>query len=184
MEIDNLKKEMRLASTRRLEVKWRGKREHYGRLRWAKEWLLEMAVEPTVSAGTNHVWERVSSLVMDLVNEAIPASELRSARKLENLNLTAGRKRTRSASVANILFTLEKRDKPSLPNQRPVEEFVNNGLANEHLPTMPTPTIRENRIKNVDKPSKTVMKRKRIWTKLKSGLFGWKMVSVPSIAPS
>ena len=71
-----------------------------------------------------------------------------------------------------------------MPNQRPVEEFVNNGLANEHLPTMPTPTIRENRIKNVKKPSKTVMKRKRIWTKLKSGLFGWKMVSVPSIAPS
>ena len=76
LENDNLNKEMRLASTRRLEVKWRGKREHYGRLRWAKEWLLEMAVEPTVSAGTNHVWETVSSLVMDLVNEAIPTTYL------------------------------------------------------------------------------------------------------------
>jgi hypothetical protein len=63
------------------------------------------------------------------------------------------------------------------------ETNSHNGLANEHLPTMPTPTIRENRIKDVDKPSKTMMKRKRIWTKLKSGLFGRKMVSVPSIPP-
>ena len=79
---------------------------------------------------------------MDLVNESILAPQLRSARKLESLNLTAGRKKTRSASVENILLTHEKRDKRSLPNQRPVEEFVNNRLANEHLPAMPTPIIR------------------------------------------
>jgi hypothetical protein len=42
----------------------------------------------------------------------------------------------------------------------------------------------DNKTKNVDKPSRTVMKKKRIWTKLKSGLFGWKVVSVPSITPS
>ena len=163
LEMDNLDREMRLASKKRLEMRWRRKKEHYGRLRWAQEWLIEMAVEPAVTAGTDHVWGTVSSLVMDLVTEAMPSPKLSSARKLETLNLTAGKKRNRSASVASNLFTPEKRNKHALPNPEPVEEFVKNGLANGHLPTMPTPIIIDNKIKidkikNVDKPSRTVMK--------------------------
>jgi hypothetical protein len=48
-----------------LEMRWRGKKEHYGRLRWAKEWLIEMAVEPAVTAATNHALGTVLSLVID-----------------------------------------------------------------------------------------------------------------------
>ena len=69
MESDKLNREMSLESKKRLEVQWKGKREHRGRLIWTKEWLLKIAVEPAIM--TKLIWDTVSVLVVDLTDETI-----------------------------------------------------------------------------------------------------------------
>ena len=72
MESDKLNREMSLEIKKRLEVQWKGKgeqMEHRGRLRWTKEWLLEIAVEPART--TKLIWDTVSVLVVDLADETI-----------------------------------------------------------------------------------------------------------------
>ena len=44
IESDKLEKEMRLDRKQKLDSHWEKRRDHQDRMRWVKEWVLEMAV--------------------------------------------------------------------------------------------------------------------------------------------
>jgi hypothetical protein len=72
-------KEDRLERRKRLERGWKEKRNHYQKIRWASEWLAEVAIEQAVTTGHSLVRGRMTSLVMDLVDEVVEKGTSRAS---------------------------------------------------------------------------------------------------------
>ena len=77
METGKLDKEMRLDRKHRLESHWKKRRDNKERMRWMKDLVLEMAVDPAVMSGS------ASSPLVGKAEETILASEARSARRIQ-----------------------------------------------------------------------------------------------------
>ena len=77
---------MRLDWKQKLESHWKKRRDHQDSMRWAKEWILEMAVDPAKMSGS------VSSPLVGIAEEPITASEARSARKMERCRQAYGKR--------------------------------------------------------------------------------------------
>ena len=76
---EELEKEERLERRKRLERGWKEKRNHYQKIRWASEWLEKVAIEQSVTTGHSLVRGRMTSLVMDLVDEVVEKGTSRAS---------------------------------------------------------------------------------------------------------
>ena len=85
--INNLEKEVlkeeRLATKKRLEIKWKEMKAHSMRKRWAEEWIDEKVLDRVIPMGSQKVNIRVNHLVMDLVDHSTKLGEVRRSMLLE-----------------------------------------------------------------------------------------------------
>ena len=79
---DELKKEERLATKKRLELRWKAKKEHKERMRWTEEWLDERVLSPVIETGRVLVITRVETLVTDILDMSIILGEGRRSARL------------------------------------------------------------------------------------------------------
>ena len=68
-------KEERLVTKKRLELKWKSMKTHNMRINWTTEWLEEKLITPVISAGHEIVNTRVEKIVTDILDESIMIGE-------------------------------------------------------------------------------------------------------------
>ena len=64
---------------KRLERESKEKRNHYQKIRWASEWLEEVVIEQSVNTGHSLVRGRMTSLVVDLVDDVVEKGTSRAS---------------------------------------------------------------------------------------------------------
>jgi hypothetical protein len=79
----NLLREERLESKRRMELKWKDKKRHNQLRTWARDWLVEMIVEPAEDLGRVIVTNRMDEILEDLTMSAIKRSDQNTSARLE-----------------------------------------------------------------------------------------------------
>ena len=85
---DEILKEERLATKKRLELKWKSRKAHHMMLNWTTEWLDEKLITPVINIGQEIVNTRVKEVVHDILNESIKIGEGRKKKaRLENARL-------------------------------------------------------------------------------------------------
>ena len=72
---DEIQKEERISTKKRLELKWKAMKTHNLRMKSANEWLDEKLVIPVISTGNEMVKTRVEELVHDILYNSIMIGE-------------------------------------------------------------------------------------------------------------
>ena len=60
-----------MATKKRLELKWKTRKEHSLRIRWREEWLDEKLISPVIETGHEIVKNRMEILVQDILYVSI-----------------------------------------------------------------------------------------------------------------
>ena len=75
-------KEERLEKKKRLEIRWKGMREHREMMRWAEGWLNEELLPTVMMDGKERVTSRVETLVVDIIDMSIQLVEKEKSDRL------------------------------------------------------------------------------------------------------
>ena len=201
---ERLEKESRLDRQRRQEIRWKGKRDHHCRLRWTREWLDDTAIPLVVNHGSWLVDQRVRLVLDDILELIPDKADKKSTEKLgkfrklivkkeleeiEQLEPSLGphgwiknslkRKRLaeenfeeRKAATEDsypMNESMEGRGEPGEERRARAPGGTQDDLdTTENLETTP----KLEKVKTIVPAGRTT--KPKIWTKLKSGLYGWK----------
>ena len=108
-EEDELEKEERMERRKRLEKGWKEKRNHFQNNRSAAEWLDDTVIEQTVANGHCNVMGRVSSLVMELVDQALEDGTTRASCGLETMTQPDEKQRNWQENIGRLERAERKR---------------------------------------------------------------------------
>jgi hypothetical protein len=80
---EEIMKEERLATKKRLELKWKEMKAHSMRKVWAEEWIKERVLDTVVTVGSLSVAQRVEDVVMDILDNSVMIGEDRQSIRLD-----------------------------------------------------------------------------------------------------
>ena len=80
---EEIVKEERLATKKRLELKWKERKAHSLRKVWAEEWLEERVLDTVVRVGSTNIAQRVEALVMDILDSSVKIGRDRQSTRLD-----------------------------------------------------------------------------------------------------